>query len=73
MGLFKFSKIKGYLFSAISGLVLMALATLSFILAWKENDDFEIFIRGISLFIWTIFTISYTLLYRKEKRLFLNR
>lgn len=64
----KLTKQKRYFIVTIIGIILVLLGTFSFIEGYKQNDNFKIFIRGLLLIIWTIYAISYAVLYRKETR-----
>jgi uncharacterized membrane protein len=68
MKLGRLSKKTRYMMATIIGVVLVLLGTYSFIDAYKQNDNFKIFMRGLLLLIWTIYAITYAVLYRKETR-----
>jgi len=68
MNLFKLPKTQAYLYSAICGIILILIGTYSFLEALKTNENFEIFLRGLFLFLWIIFAINYTVRYIKRKK-----
>ena len=68
MKLGRLSKKTRYMMATIIGVVLVLLGTNSFIDAYKQNDNFKIFMRGLLLLIWTIYAITCAVLYRKETR-----
>jgi tellurite resistance protein TehA-like permease len=57
-----------YLFLAITGLILVILVAISFIDAYRLSKNFRVFMFGVQLFIAIVYTINYTLMYRKEQQ-----
>lgn len=62
------TKKKKYLLASIAGVILVCTGTYLYIDAYKQGDNFKIFMRGILLFIWIIYTISNVVNYVKETR-----
>lgn len=62
------TKLNVYVFSIVIGTVLVLLEIFALILASKNNDASKIFLQGILLFTWTVYTIIYWVLYKKEKQ-----
>ena len=56
-----------YLFLAVTGLILVIMLAITFVNAYERSKDFKTFMYGIQLFIFIVFTISYTRLYLKER------
>lgn len=69
MSSLKLPKSRSYLIASISGFILIGIETYSFIEAYKSTDNFEIFLRGLMLTLFILYTITYTVLYLKQKRL----
>ncbi len=68
MNVRRFTKQKLYLIATIIGVTLILLGTYLFIDACQQNDNFRIFMRGILLIFWTVYTKIFAVLYRKETR-----
>ena len=57
-----------YLFLTIIGMILVIMLAITFVEAYQKSKDFKAFMYGLQLFIFLVYTINYTILYRKEKR-----
>jgi uncharacterized membrane protein len=68
MKLRKLTKQKIYLIGAIIGVIMVLLGIYLFIDAFKQNDNFRIFMWGILLIFWIVYTIIFANLYTKETR-----
>ena len=64
----KLKKQNRYFIATTIGVIMVLLITFSFNEGYKQNDNSKIFIRGLSLIFWIIYTISFAVLYRKETR-----
>ena len=62
----KFSKQKKYLIAGILGTLMILMGSYLLINAIKQDDNLDMLLHGVSLFIWLIFTINFWLIYRKE-------
>lgn len=65
----KSPKSRSHLYSSIIGLILVAIGTYSFVLAYNSKNDFQIFLRVVLLIMFIIYAINNTVLYLKQKRL----
>ncbi|MGN6533155.1 MAG: hypothetical protein ACTHK0_15540 [Ginsengibacter sp.] len=57
-----------YLLITIIGIVLILIGIFLLVNAFSENDNSEITIKSILLFLWILFTISNFFLYKKERK-----
>jgi uncharacterized membrane protein HdeD (DUF308 family) len=56
-----------YLFISLIGIILILIGIFLLINAFEENNNSQITIKSILLFLWILFTISNFFLYKKEK------
>ena len=54
-----------YLFLACSGVIIVVLSIMSLIATSKKAMDFRVFMYGLQLVIFIVYTVNYFLMYRK--------